>query len=158
MAKKAWPQIVACGVAAVALTGMVKHASGDVHAHLTSVPGNGGSVQANISLGQAMASQMGWTGSQWSCLYTLWAGESGWSQYSDTRKSGLDAPDATVFAYGIPQSRPATKMPRSARPASLGGRSKPKTQIRWGLGYIQSTYGDPCSALAYKRSTGNQGY
>jgi hypothetical protein len=105
-----------------------------------------------------MASRLGWTGSQWSCLYTLWDGESGWSQYADTRKSGLDPAGATVFAYGIPQSRPATKMPHSAQPASLGGQSKPKAQIRWGLIYVKTTYGNPCNALAFKRAHGNQGY
>ena len=52
----------------------------------------------------------------------------------------------SVFAYGIPQSRPATKMPRSAWPPSMGGRANPKSQIRWGLTYIQRTYGDPCAA------------
>ena len=161
MAKKKHPVLglaVAAGIG-FALAGSVKpHHGHGIDAHLTSVAGHGGSVAANVSLGQAMAAQLGWTGQRWSCLYTLWDGESGWSQYADTRASGLDAAGATVFAYGIPQSRPAQKMPRSAWPADLGGRSNPKAQVRWGLQYIQRTYGDPCSALAFKRAHGNQGY
>jgi hypothetical protein len=144
-------------VVGVMVSGVKHHGHAD-HAQLTSAAGNGGSVSKNIKLGRHMAAQMGWNGSQWSCLYTLWDGESGWSQYADTRASGLDPAGASVFAYGIPQARPATKMPGSAQPSSLGGQSKPKAQIRWGLGYIKATYGDPCSALAFKRSTGNQGY
>lgn len=134
--------------------------SGGIPAVLTSASGQGGSVGQNIKLGRHMAAQMGWTASngQWQCLYTLWQGESGWSQYSDTRKSGLDPAYAAVFAYGIPQSRPATKMPKSAQPSDLGGWSNPKAQIRWGLGYIAATYRTPCGALAAKRANGNRGY
>lgn len=149
--------LAAAGIG-VALAIIPKHHHHGDHATLTSVTGSGGSVSANVSLGHSMASQLGWTGSQWSCLYTLWQGESGWSQYSDTRTSGLDPADATVFAYGIPQSRPAQKMPPSAWPSSIGGRSNPKAQIRWGLRYIRATYGNPCSALAFKRAHNNQGY
>lgn len=150
-----WKLAAAAGAAAAFLGGTKPgHA---VAADLASV-GSGGSVAQNVALGQGMAAAMGWTGSQWSCLYTLWNGESGWSQYSDTRTSGLDPANASVFAYGIPQARPATKMPKSAWPADLGGRSNPKAQVRWGLLYIQSTYGNPCSALAFKQAHGNQGY
>lgn len=116
------------------------------------------SVAANIRLGRAMAARYGWTGAQWTCLDVLWTGESGWSQYADTRRSGLDPANATVFAYGIPQSRPDWKMPRAARPASQGGHSDPQAQIGWGLRYIKGRYGDPCAALAFKRANGNQGY
>lgn len=117
------------------------------------------SVSANVRLGRSMAaSRYGWTGVQWGCLYTLWQGESGWSQYADTRRSGLDPANAAVFAYGIPQARPDTKMPLSARAADQGGQSSPVAQIRWGLTYIKGRYGDPCAALAFKRANGNQGY
>lgn len=157
---KALPQLVVCVVIGATIAGGMKHGGHGILAELTSASGGGGSSSANVRLGQSMASQMGWTAGngQWQCLDTLWQGESGWSQYSDTRASGLDPAGASVFAYGIPQSRPATKMPHSAWPSSMGGRSNPKAQIRWGLGYIETTYGNPCSALAFKRSTGNQGY
>ena len=34
----------------------------------------------------------------------------------------------------------------------------PATQIRWGLRYVASVYGTPCSALTAKRENGNKGY
>lgn len=118
----------------------------------------GGSPAANRVLADRMAAHDGWTGRQRACLNTLWRGESGFSQYADTRVTGLDASDAAVFAYGIPQARPAAKLPLAGRPADLGGDSNAATQIRWGLGYIEHTYGSPCAALAAKRANGNRGY
>ena len=48
-------------------------------------------------------------------------------------------------AYGIPQALPGSKM------ASAGSdwRTNPKTQIKWGLGYISGRYGDPCGAWSH---------
>jgi hypothetical protein len=76
---------------------------------------------------------------QWTCLLNLWNRESGWV-YDAQNASG---------AYGIPQALPGYKM------ASAGAdwQTNPATQIKWGLGYIQTTYGTPCGAwnneLAY---------
>jgi hypothetical protein len=69
------------------------------------------------------------------CLNNIWARESGWV-YNAMNPSG---------AYGIPQALPGSKM------ASAGPdwQTNPATQIRWGLGYIKGTYGDPCSAWAF---------
>jgi hypothetical protein len=121
--------------------------------------GPGGGPVANRVLGDRMAAEdYGWTGGQRSCLNTLWQGESGWSRYADTRKTGLDPAGAAVFAYGIPQARPATKLPHAAQPSDLGGQSNAPGQIRWGLSYIRRTYGSPCAALAAKRANGNRGY
>lgn len=110
----------------------------------------------NVALGQALAARRGWTGGQFTCLYSLWNRESGWSQYADTRRTGAggDGPGSTVFAYGIAQARPATKMPRAAWPADLGGQSNRIVQIRWGLGYIASTYGTPCGAWSHETAYG----
>ena len=125
---------------------------------------------ANAALGQRLASRMyGWTGAQWSCLNSLWSGESGWSATADTRASGLDATGSPVFAYGIPQARahgaqvggltaPYPAPYQAANPPDAGGSSNARTQIRWGLRYIHTTYGTPCAALSFKQSTGNQGY
>jgi resuscitation-promoting factor RpfB len=51
-------------------------------------------------------------------------------------------------AYGIPQSLPASKM------ASAGAdyMTDPATEIRWGLGYIRATYGDPCTAWSHEEA------
>jgi resuscitation-promoting factor RpfB len=148
--------VSARGVGLAAATGVVLAVAAS-HAHIHFGPG--GDPAANRALANTMArASYGWDGQQRRCLDTLWAGESGFSQYADTRASGLDPAGASVFAYGIPQSRPATKMPHSAWPASLGGSSDPRTQVRWGLRYIASTYGSPCAALAAKRASGNLCY
>jgi hypothetical protein len=82
----------------------------------------------------------GW-GDQFSCLDSLWSGESNWKPRAENPTSG---------AYGIPQALPATKM------ASAGSdwRTNPVTQIRWGLDYIESTYGSPCAAESFKQGRG----
>jgi hypothetical protein len=77
---------------------------------------------------------------EWTCLLNLWNRESGWV---------YDATNPTSGAYGIPQSLPGDKM------AQFGAdwQTNPTTQIKWGLWYIQQTYGTPCGAwnneLAY---------
>jgi len=79
--------------------------------------------------------EYGWSSGQMSCLTRLWIGESDWRWNALNRSSG---------AYGIPQALPASKM------ASAGAdwKTNPVTQIKWGLGYIKSSYGSPCNALA----------
>jgi resuscitation-promoting factor RpfB len=82
----------------------------------------------------------GFSSSQWSCLDALWNRESGWV-YDAENASG---------AYGIPQALPGDKM------ASAGPdwETDPTTQIKWGLGYIQSTYGTPCDAWDHEEADG----
>ena len=100
------------------------------------------SADSNVALGQQLASAYGWgSGPQWTCLDELWTRESGWRMVWNTQGSG---------AYGIPQALPASKM------AAAGGdyMTDPATQIRWGLGYIAGTYGDPCTAWAHETADG----
>ena len=92
------------------------------------------------SIGLQLASAMGWEGSQWTALQTLWNGESGWNPKAKNPSSG---------AYGIPQALPYTKMPKAAWPESAGGKSDAATQIQWGLNYIKGRYGSPQMALAF---------
>jgi len=77
---------------------------------------------------------------EWTCLLDLWNQESGW-RYDAYNPSG---------AYGIPQSLPGSKM------ASAGSDwlTDPTTQIKWGLGYIQSVYGTPCGAWDHEVADG----
>ena len=77
---------------------------------------------------------------QFSCLNDIWTRESGWN-YLAENASG---------AYGIPQALPGSKM------ASAGAdwATDPTTQIKWGLGYIESTYGTPCDAWAFWQANG----
>ena len=79
--------------------------------------------------------------SQWSCLYSIWEKESTWNVY---------AANPSSEAYGIPQANPGSMM------ASVASdwRTNPTTQIKWGLGYIQSRYGTPCGAWDHEESIG----
>lgn len=115
--------------------------------------------RVNQALARALAVASGhpdWAaGQQWKDWVALWNQESGWSATADTRKSGLDPPGADVFAYGLPQARPYSKMPRAAWPADKGGWSDPATQILWGIGYIASRYGSPSAAWAAEVANGS---
>ncbi|HEX3826004.1 MAG TPA: hypothetical protein VHV82_01915 [Sporichthyaceae bacterium] len=75
---------------------------------------------------------------QFSCFAHLVEHESGWNTRARNPSSG---------AYGIPQALPARKL------ASAGAdwRTNPRTQIRWEIRYIHSSYGSPCGAWAYWR-------
>jgi|SRR5580692_9450621 hypothetical protein len=92
-------------------------------------------------IAEQMLSQFGWSSGQFSCLQPLWALESGWNIYASNPGSG---------AYGIPQALPGSKM------ASAGPdwQSDAATQIRWGLTYIQGTYGSPCAAWSHDEADG----
>jgi hypothetical protein len=87
-----------------------------------------------------MAARYGWNASQFSCLNSLWNRESGWNVHA-ANPSG---------AYGIPQALPGSKM------STKGGdwRDNPATQIAWGLSYVKSSYGSPCSAWSAFQSKG----
>lgn len=102
---------------------------------LLGLGGGGGGSSANQKIGATLAALRGWTGPQWAALKNLWTGESGWNERALNRSSG---------AYGIPQSLPASKM------ASAGPdwKTNPATQIKWGLNYIASRYGNPLNAYS----------
>ena len=97
-------------------------------------PGTAQSIAFNL------LSSYGFASSQWGCLDDLWERESGWV-YNAENASG---------AYGIPQALPGSKM------ASAGSdwQTDPTTQIKWGLGYIQSVYGQPCTAWDHEEADG----
>jgi len=92
------------------------------------------------SIAYGLLSSYGFSKSQWGCLDDLWNAESGW-RYNAENASG---------AYGIPQALPGSKM-ASAGP---NWETDPTTQIKWGLGYIQSTYGTPCAAWDHEQADG----
>jgi len=91
------------------------------------------------SIARALLPQFGFDESQFTCLDPLWTGESGWDVHADNPSSS---------AYGIPQALPGEKM------AAFGPdwQNNAETQIRWGLDYIKSRYGSPCSALSFKQA------
>ena len=100
-------------------------------------PTPSGSAQ-QIAMG--MLASYGWSSSQFSCLDPLWQRESGWNVYAGNADG----------AYGIPQALPGSKMAT----AGPDWQTNAATQIRWGLGYIQSRYGSPCAAWAHSQATG----
>ena len=106
--------------------------SGGVGSGVTLPPPNPGTAQR---IAYNMLPSFGFSQDQFSCLNNIWTRESGWN-YQAENASG---------AYGIPQALPGSKM------ASAGAdwQTDPTTQIRWGLGYIKSTYGTPCDAWAF---------
>jgi hypothetical protein len=100
---------------------------------ISAPPPNPGTAQ---SIAYNMMSSFGFDPkSQFPCLDDIWTRESGWN-YQAANASG---------AYGIPQALPGSKM------ASAGAdwATNPATQIKWGLGYIQSIYGTPCNAWGF---------
>lgn len=105
------------------------------------------SDQANAKLGQQMAAAFGWTGAQWTALNNIVMAESGWDT---TISNGGSHGYQPGLAYGIPQALPGSKM------ASAGAdwQTNPRTQIRWMLGYIKSTYGDPVRAWQFHLANG----
>lgn len=123
---------------------------GSVHIGGTGSIVGGTTPSANERLADSLLGRFGWGPSQAFSLGALWQRESGWSQFADTRVSGLDPANATTFAYGIAQARPATKYPLAGRPSDLGGESNPLSQILWGLGYIKNRYSDPDGAWAHE--------
>jgi hypothetical protein len=89
-------------------------------------------------IAQALLPQFGFDSSQFGCLDALYMSESGWDVHAD---------NPTSSAYGIPQALPGEKMAGSGP----DWQNNAETQIRWGLSYIQSRYGTPCSAWAFKQ-------
>ncbi len=88
-----------------------------------------------------MKEQYGWGDEQFDALVDLWTRESNWDYTATNTSSG---------AYGIPQALPGHKM------ASAGPdwRTSPEPQIRWGLRYIQQTYGSPSATVAFWNANG----
>ncbi|GAA1741516.1 hypothetical protein GCM10009734_54670 [Nonomuraea bangladeshensis] len=93
------------------------------------------SSSRNKSIAKPMVAARGWNSVQFRCLERLWARESGWNHRA-ANGSG---------AYGIPQALPGVKMSSSGR----DWRTNPRTQIKWGLGYIKQRYGTPCGAWGH---------
>jgi hypothetical protein len=88
-------------------------------------------------IGRALLPEYGFSADQFACLDALYVSESDWR---------VDADNPTSSAYGIPQA--LTSMHELPR----GYMTDAEVQIRWGLGYIQDSYGSPCSAWEFKQA------
>ncbi|MEV4616599.1 transglycosylase SLT domain-containing protein [Kitasatospora sp. NPDC049258] len=73
---------------------------------------------------------------QLQCFSNIVERESGWNVTATNPSSG---------AYGLMQALPGSKM------ASVGAdwKTNPVTQIKWGLNYMNETYGSPCAAWSF---------
>jgi hypothetical protein len=121
--------VAASTISAVAPVAASVHAS--VVAAAPALP-----VGSTRQVTQSLAANAGWSGAQWTCLSDLWQRESLFRTTARNYRSG---------AYGIPQALPASKMAT----AGADWRTNPATQVRWGLQYIASRYGNPCNAWAH---------
>ena len=94
-------------------------------------------VQSSYTVAQiqAMARQMVPAG-QWQCFSNIVDHESSWNYRAVNPSSG---------AYGLFQALPGSKM------ASAGSdwQTNPATQIKWGLNYMNESYGSPCEAWSF---------
>lgn len=94
-------------------------------------------VQSSYSIAQiqAMARQMV-PSAQFQCFSNIVDHESSWKYTAVNPSSG---------AYGLFQALPGSKM------SSVGDdwRTNPATQIKWGLNYMNSSYGSPCQAWTF---------
>ncbi|HSF37906.1 MAG TPA: lytic transglycosylase domain-containing protein [Nocardioides sp.] len=88
-------------------------------------------------IARALLPAYGFSSDQFSCLDSLYVSESDWR---------VDADNPTSSAYGIPQA--LTQL--HDLPADY--MTSAESQIRWGLEYIQDTYGTPCSAWSFKQA------
>ncbi|MBB1046465.1 phage tail tape measure protein [Dietzia cercidiphylli] len=88
----------------------------------------------NLTIGQAAAEMVGWTGGEWAALKELWTRESGWNN---------NAQNPTSTAYGIAQFLDSTWAPYGPKT------SDPAKQIEYGIRYIQQRYGTPSAAVAF---------
>jgi hypothetical protein len=95
-------------------------------------------VKASYTVAEVQAMAQGIIGdaTQYQCFSNIVSHESSWNYTATNTSSG---------AYGLVQALPGTKM------ASAGAdwRTNPATQIRWGLKYMNSSYGSPCGAWSF---------
>ncbi|WP_308013368.1 transglycosylase SLT domain-containing protein [Streptomyces beigongshangae] len=121
---------------AAATTGMVL-AAGPAQA---AAPTAATSVPA-ASAAKATAQKMIHDDAQYSAFARIVEHESGWD---------VDATNASSGAYGLMQALPGSKMAA----AGPDWKTNPKTQIKWGLDYMNSRYGSPVGAWNFWQSNG----
>jgi hypothetical protein len=115
---------------AAAATGMV----------LTAAPAHAASADS-VAGAQAIAHRMIPNAAQYNAFSHIVEHESGWNVTATNSSSG---------AYGLVQALPGSKM------ASAGSdwKTNAKTQIKWGLDYMNSRYGSPTAAWAFWQANG----
>ena len=127
------PKKALTGIAvATAAAGMALSAA-PAHAATSSAP--------SAAKAQAIAHKMIPSAAQYNAFSKIVEHESGWNVTATNSSSG---------AYGLVQALPGSKM------ASAGSdwKTNAKTQIKWGLDYMNSRYGSPTAAWAFWQANG----
>jgi len=127
------PKKALTGIAvATAAAGMALSAA-PAHAATSSAP--------SAAKAQAIAHKMIPDAAQYKAFSNIVKHESGWD---------VDATNASSGAYGLVQALPGSKM------ASAGSdwKTNAKTQIKWGLDYMNSRYGSPVGAWTFWQANG----
>ncbi|MER6273973.1 lytic transglycosylase domain-containing protein [Streptomyces sp900105755] len=94
-------------------------------------------VRSSYTVAQIKAMAMEIVGSgQFQCFSNIVDHESTWNYLAVNPSSG---------AYGLVQALPGNKMASVA----ADWQTNPATQIKWGLNYMNTTYGSPCQAWAF---------
>lgn len=121
---------LASAAVAAATTGMV----------LTAAPAHAATADSAAGA-QAIAHKMIPNAAQYNAFSNIVEHESGWNVSATNSSSG---------AYGLVQALPGSKM------ASAGSdwKTNAKTQIKWGLDYMNSRYGSPTAAWAFWQANG----
>ncbi|MDR6973557.1 hypothetical protein J2X68_000226 [Streptomyces sp. 3330] len=125
------PKKALTGIAVAAATAGMALSAAPAHAATTS----------SASQAQAIAHKMIPDAAQYKAFSNIVKHESGWN---------VTAKNASSGAYGLVQALPGSKM------ASAGSdwKSNAKTQIKWGLDYMNSRYGSPVGAWNFWQANG----
>lgn len=107
---------------------------------LTAAPAHAASVDS-VTAAKAIAHKMIPNAAQYNAFSNIVEHESGWNVTATNSSSG---------AYGLVQALPGSKM------ASAGSdwKTSAKTQIEWGLQYMNSRYGSPAGAWTFWQAHG----
>lgn len=89
-------------------------------------------------IARQLMAEYGFSDSEFDCLDSLWVSESDWDMNADNPSSS---------AYGIPQA-----LTGGTHDLPADYMTNPVSQIRWGLEYIEESYGSPCSAWDFKQA------
>lgn len=131
----------ASSIYASALSNVINSRTGGGATSTGLVSGVGGSSSANQALGRQMMLAAGFPSSEWPALRQLWTEESNWSD------TAMNNPRLGWLAPGN-----ASGIPQADGHGQVYPKGQARPQIRWGLGYIKSTYGTPSKALAFENS------
>ncbi|MFF1483901.1 transglycosylase SLT domain-containing protein [Streptomyces sp. NPDC058319] len=107
---------------------------------LTSAPAHAATTASGADA-RSIARQMIPDAAQFNAFSNIVNHESSWNVHATNSSSG---------AYGLVQALPASKM------SSVGAdwKTNPKTQIKWGLDYMNSRYGSPAAAWNFWQANG----